>query len=243
MEGYFRIITPVYNSEKWIGDCIRSVLSQTDEKWTQIVVVDGSTDNTYEEALLAANGDPRINIISVENRAGICNSHVIAHDYSVRNSEDVFVHLDGDDSFLNNQTLEYIRKVYSQNNVWATYGNYTTHSGKSSVCRSVDITEGVREQILKGWPFSHLRTFKTFLWDKVNKQDLKDKDNNNLTAAVDVAIFTPILEMCGNRIAYIKKPLYKYNDGNPLNEDKCRLQDQVRCALEIYGKKRYRTYE
>lgn len=236
MEGYFRIVTPVYNAEKWIGPCIKSVLSQTDDRWTQIIVVDGATDNTYDEAVLAAGNDPRINIIKMKDRKGICNSHILAHDYHVRNNEDVFVHLDGDDMFLNEHTLQYLRNVYSKNDVWATYGNYVSKSGRESICRQVNINEGIREQILKGWPFSHIRTFKTFLWDKINKQDLKDSFNNDLTAAVDVAIFTPVLEMCGNRIVYIKKPLYFYNDDNPLNEDKCRLQDQVRCALEIYVK-------
>lgn len=241
MEAYFRIVTPVYNAEKWIGSCIKSVIAQTDQKWTQIIVVDGATDNTYNEAVLAASGDPRINVIKIDSRKGICNSHRIAHNSHVRNSEDVFVHLDGDDLLLYKESLQYLREVYSKNNVWATYGNYVTKSGKPSVCRLVDLKEGVREQILKNWPFSHIRTFKCFLWDKIYQEELKDSNGLDLTAAVDVAIFAPVLEMCGDKIAYIKNPLYLYNDENPLNEDKCKLQDQVRCAMEIYNKKRKKS--
>lgn len=42
------IIVPVYNGEKYIGRCLRSLLNQTysKEKYEIIVVNDGSTDKT-----------------------------------------------------------------------------------------------------------------------------------------------------------------------------------------------------
>ena len=47
MEGHFRIVTTVRNAEHWIAKCIKSVLDQTDDRWTQIIVVDGAEDDTY----------------------------------------------------------------------------------------------------------------------------------------------------------------------------------------------------
>lgn len=238
MEMHFRIVTPVYNAEKWIGDCIKSVREQTEQNWSQIVVVDGATDNTYNEAVLASGEDPRITIIKLDKRMGACSSHKLAHDLHTKNQDDIFIHLDGDDKLLHENVLNYVKTVYLTYNVWATYGDYVTESGRRSVCRRVNLQEGIRSQILVGWPFSHLRTFKCFLWDKLNQNDLLDSNGNSFASAADVAIFAPILEMCGNKIAYIPEPLYFYNDNNPLNDDKCRLQDQVRCAIEIYNKNR-----
>ena len=42
------IIIPVFNQEKWIGRCLRSLLNQTMERsnYEIIVVDDGSTDRT-----------------------------------------------------------------------------------------------------------------------------------------------------------------------------------------------------
>ena len=42
------IITPTYNHEKFIEECILSVLSQEYTNWEMIIVDDGSTDNTHD---------------------------------------------------------------------------------------------------------------------------------------------------------------------------------------------------
>lgn len=40
------VLTPTHNHEKFIGNCVRSVLAQTFNEWEQIIVDDGSTDDT-----------------------------------------------------------------------------------------------------------------------------------------------------------------------------------------------------
>ncbi|MEM2117368.1 MAG: glycosyltransferase family A protein, partial [Thermoplasmata archaeon] len=42
------ILTPTYNHEKYIGECIQSVLNQTFSDWEMIIVDDGSTDKTAD---------------------------------------------------------------------------------------------------------------------------------------------------------------------------------------------------
>lgn len=41
------IITPCYNSEKYIETTINSVLNQTYQNWEMIIVDDASQDDTY----------------------------------------------------------------------------------------------------------------------------------------------------------------------------------------------------
>jgi glycosyltransferase involved in cell wall biosynthesis len=42
----FSIIVPVYNTEKFVGDCIDSVLNQTYDDFELVLVDDGSTDKS-----------------------------------------------------------------------------------------------------------------------------------------------------------------------------------------------------
>lgn len=52
------VITPTYNHEKYIGQCIESVLKQTFPSWEQIIIDDESTDRTSE--IINTYHDPRI---------------------------------------------------------------------------------------------------------------------------------------------------------------------------------------
>ena len=42
------IVVPVYNCEKYVGDCIESVINQSNDNWELILVNDGSTDKSAE---------------------------------------------------------------------------------------------------------------------------------------------------------------------------------------------------
>ena len=56
------VVTPVYNGAKYIGECIRSVRSQTYQNWEHIILNNSSTDNTLEIAQKYAATDKRLRI-------------------------------------------------------------------------------------------------------------------------------------------------------------------------------------
>lgn len=61
------IISPAYNHEKFIADCIESVLSQSYSNWEMIIVDDGSTDSTYSIACDYSQRDNRIKPFTQKN--------------------------------------------------------------------------------------------------------------------------------------------------------------------------------
>lgn len=54
------IISPTYNHEKYISECIESVLNQTYQNWEMILIDDGSSDSTASIAEKYAQKDSRI---------------------------------------------------------------------------------------------------------------------------------------------------------------------------------------
>jgi hypothetical protein len=60
------IIIPVFNTERWVEDAIRSALQQTIAQIEVVVVDDGSSDESLERALAFA--DERLTILSQPNR-------------------------------------------------------------------------------------------------------------------------------------------------------------------------------
>lgn len=60
------IISPIYNQERYLAECIESALAQTYTNWEQILVDDGSTDASRD--VIARYTDPRIRTIALPHR-------------------------------------------------------------------------------------------------------------------------------------------------------------------------------
>ncbi|WP_096024620.1 glycosyltransferase family 2 protein [Campylobacter lanienae] len=61
------VIIPIYNVEKYLKECLDSVINQTYKNLEIILVNDGSTDNSLDIAKDYAKNDPRITIINKQN--------------------------------------------------------------------------------------------------------------------------------------------------------------------------------
>ena len=61
------VISPAYNHEKYVAECIKSVLNQTYTNWEMIIVDDGSTDSTFSIAEMYAKMDKRIKPFTQKN--------------------------------------------------------------------------------------------------------------------------------------------------------------------------------
>jgi glycosyltransferase involved in cell wall biosynthesis len=108
------IITPTYNHEKYIGECIESVKNQTFSDWEMIIISDGSTDKTLEVAKEYTEGDLRIHVIHQENKGIFRLAETYNKALSLSKGEFVAI-LEGDD-YWEPQKLEIQVEVMNKDN-------------------------------------------------------------------------------------------------------------------------------
>lgn len=61
------VVIPVYNAEKWIRKCVRSLQRQTYPHWKAVLVDDGSTDRSGELCDCLARKDNRLIVVHTSN--------------------------------------------------------------------------------------------------------------------------------------------------------------------------------
>jgi len=69
------VVTPVYNGERYLRECIESVLAQTYQNWDYTIVNNCSTDRSLEIAQEYADKDSRISIHNNQEFLGIIANH------------------------------------------------------------------------------------------------------------------------------------------------------------------------
>ncbi len=74
-EPFVSIVTPVYNGEAYLRECIESVLAQTYSNWEYIVVNNCSTDGTLRIAEEYASQDSRFQVHSNDSLLPIIANH------------------------------------------------------------------------------------------------------------------------------------------------------------------------
>ena len=95
------IVIPVYNTSRFLEECIRSVVHQDFSDWHAILVDDGSTDGSGTICDQFAANDPRIEVLHQPNQ-GLS----VARNNGLARAQGEFVlFLDSDDFWLRQDTL------------------------------------------------------------------------------------------------------------------------------------------
>ncbi|WP_346920350.1 glycosyltransferase family 2 protein [Clostridium sp. UBA7339] len=125
-EHLVSVITPAYNCEKYIKECMDSVINQTYQNWEMIIVNDKSTDNTKEIVEEYIKRDSRIMIYNQEVNTGAA----VARNKAIEISRGRFIaFLDSDDAWKSNK-LERQINFMIDNNYAFTFTSYEIMSDK-----------------------------------------------------------------------------------------------------------------
>lgn len=124
----FSVILPIYNVEKYLGECVDSILAQTFTDYELILVDDGAKDNSPAICDEYAKKDARIKVIHQVNGG---QSNARNNGLDVANGEYI-IYIDSDDFIMNDKFLQNVSEKTSQD-VDMIFYKYCNYYEKSSV--------------------------------------------------------------------------------------------------------------
>jgi glycosyltransferase involved in cell wall biosynthesis len=232
----FVIFSAGYNCKDSIRNHMMSIQKQTYKNYIHIIVDDCSIDGTYEE-IQKYTDDKTLVYRNVENKGCLYNA---LNYISVDSVNDVLVMVDLDDWLANNAVLKQLDNIYTNRNVWVTYGTLIRNTGEA---RENNFLGYTKQQLIQKdvksypWKFWALRTFKAFIWYNIKREDLLGPDGEYPPTSYDHGIGHPILEMTPHdKIYHVRNIVYVYNV-HGLNDKYCNRENQL-YYCSWYGRRR-----
>ncbi len=185
--------------------CWKSLINQNLRNWGAILIDDGS-ENSLSELMtfLSRKFNDRITVVSNHKRLGVLHNIVTAVKDYCENPFSVIVILDGDDMLLSNDTTRNLRRFYSQGTDMTVGTFFRLDKG---ILPYVPNFHNPRNK-QGGDVWMHLRSFRKYLFDYVNINDIK-RGEEWIDKFTELTYMVPIAEMALNPL-HIKWPIYLY---------------------------------
>ena len=209
-EELVSIIVPVYNGEKSIERCLRSIQNQSYTNIEVIVVNDGSTDHTEKVIKKYVEEDARFHYIKKDN-TGVSDSRNIG---MASAKGEYFQFVDGDDWLVKRATEEFVRtaQLYDCDMVISDF--YRVCGRKIMVKGHIDMGPVItRTKFAEYMMKAPANFYYGVLWNKFFKADIIRKFSlvcdTDLDWCEDFRFNLEYLQYVGN-VGVIDRPLYYY---------------------------------
>ena len=217
------IIVPVYKAEKYIAECIDSVINQSFSNWEMILVDDCGGDNSMNIVKDYAQKDTRIHFIESEQNVG----PMVAREKGYKTSNGVFVTFLDSDDMLPSYALEILLNKAKDTNADIVSGNieYLYSDGTRKLWNN-SLSHGndrvsVYRSVLEG-EFTHNLCGKLFRGNLLRNYDYSHFEN--FTNGEDAIFFYEVLDNT-NIVDCLTEVVYYYRQ-NPLSSSQARLSKQ-----------------
>jgi len=236
------VVSPFYNCEKYIANCIESVAQQEYDNYQHILIDDnsndGSADVAYDTIANLPNSirDKFIMRTNIENMGALFNQVTAIKPLE---GDNIIMLLDGDDWLVNNNTIFHFYNDIYRDETEFTYGSCWSLADNIPLIAQDYPSEIKQAKAYKFWrfawnmPYTHLRTFRKHLIGGIS-DTLFMHEKKWMKAGGDGALFYALLEQANpNGVKAVKEIVYKYNDINPLNDYKVNAAEQTENANRI----------
>lgn len=200
----FSIIIPVYNTEKYLKECLESILSQSYANFEIICVNDCSNDNSLSILKEYAKLDGRIKIINNETQRGAGVSRNIAINRSVG---EYIAFVDSDDYIDKDLLFLCNEKIKKETEVVIFGAKTLNEKTKCTRCGQYS-SRKFPNRFFKNKLFS----YHTISYNKIYKKEFLLKNGiefNNTKTGEDQIVFIKTM-LLAKHIEILKKDLYTY---------------------------------
>ena len=171
------VIVPIYNEEKYLEQCLKSICEQTLKDIEIICVDDGSTDHSLQILREYAAKDSRIKVLTQENQfAGVARNHGMKYA-----TGKYLAFLDSDDYFETDMLEKMFQKA-EKNNSDIVICRYVEHCEDSGEVRKLNWSFEelffVQKEVFSGASLNCAGIFqiaKGWAWDKLFRTDFVKK--------------------------------------------------------------------
>lgn len=197
------IIIPVYNSEKYLEECLDSILNQNYTNIEVVLVNDGSVDSSETICKKYAKKDKRIKLINKEN-GGVSSAR---NRGIIECTGDYIMFIDSDD-MLHQKALENISNNICENDtIVFGYTRKYKHKEEINICNYNLKIEDIEEKIISD------DCIGGYLWNKVFSSNIIKNNkiifNENIHFCEDLVFVLEYIKFT-KKIKYISKSLYLY---------------------------------
>ena len=224
------VIVPVYNVEKYLEECINSIINQTYKNLEIILVDDGSKDNSSRICDELSKKDSRIRVIHKEN-GGVSDTRNVG----ILNSTGKYIQFADSDDFMEDNMIETLYKdiVESKAEV-AMCSYYLFKNGIKTTDANYEKEIYNKEQILGEILLDE--KIRSYAWNKLFKKNLFDEIQfPNGKVFEDIYIIPRVLEK-SEKVVFNNTPLYYYRqrEGSILHKQTNELRlEYIKAALNI----------
>ena len=219
MEQLVSVIVPVYNVEKYLDECVYSLIHQSYKTIEIILVDDGSTDQSGVKCDFWKEKDNRIIVIHQENK-GISGARNSGIDVA---SGDYLAFVDSDD-YVEENYIELMYHEMAKNNCDFVMCNFISFDEEQ---QRFDGKNRIYDAFMNSEEFMKMvytyPGFYVLAWNKLYKKELFQKTRYETRRNEDSALISKLVFQC-NKIQCISVPLYFYRQReNSLMHDKNEL--------------------
>lgn len=229
-------IVPIYNAEKTLARCVRSILAQSYKKMEIILVDDGSSDNSLEICKSFVNIDNRVVVIN-KKRGGVSS----ARNSGLRATTGEYVQfVDADDTLKPYMTESLVSTMLKTGAdvVVCGYDRTTAISAETKSPRS-SISEGgstFRDAFLE----LYTGAFFNAPWNKLYRRDkIKSCFDERISMGEDLLFNLSYFSNC-DKISVISDSLYNYSVTS--QESLAGKYDEILLATQIMLHKKVKNF-